>query len=298
MRVPRFQARWLLPLLWILAFDQAWSKAEDLLAQPNQTPAASRIIALTPHLTELVYSAGAGDKLVAAASHSDYPPEALSLPKIGGYHALNLEQIVSLKPDLILAWEDANRVQDLGRLRALGLPVLVTRTAQLEDIPAVIRQIGTLAGTADIANARADRLTHTLRTLRARYAERSKVSVFYQIWQEPLMTVNGRQFIGQALTLCGARNVFDDLPMLAAEVSLESVLIKNPQVILLGGTPATQLDWLTLWQRWPSLQAVQNHQIYPLDTDTFQRPTARFIDGLQGLCDLLQKTRNVRDLQE
>lgn len=272
--------------VWIVLYSQqAWSQTDSSPAE------IKRIISLAPHLTEMVYSAGAGDKLVGVVSYSDYPEAAKQLPIVGGHHALNLEAIIALKPDLILGWKSGNRLQDLERLKVLGLNVAETEITTLNDIPDLIERIGQLSGTQRIAVTEARSLRQLLASLQRNYASKPAVSVFYQIWDQPLITMGKAQFISQGIELCGGQNIFSDLPSLTAEVAVETVLLRNPDVILLGGQKSFQQAWLQSWQSYPTLEAVKRQQIYLMDNDLYQRPTARFIRALKPLCEILDQAR-------
>ncbi len=289
-------------LFCFLAFHQAWSNAQPLdkntLMYSESKPAntdpvatAHRIISLAPHITEMLYSAGAGHKIVGVVSYSDFPKAALNLPIIGSYNAINLEEIIELNPDLIIGWQSGNRLQDIQRLKELGFKVLQSEVTTLDDIPNEIERLGQLADTQTHAMAIANTLRQRLSEIRQHYQHLRPISSFYQIWNQPIITMNGTQFISQALNICGATNVYSDLKPLTAEVSLESVLERNPQVFLLGGQKAFQKDWLKSWQKYPSLQAVKHHQIYLLDNNLYQRPTARLINALDGLCKKVENAR-------
>ncbi|QKI89029.1 cobalamin-binding protein [Thiomicrorhabdus xiamenensis] len=257
-----------------------------------------RIISLAPHLTEMVYSAGAGAQLIGVVNYSDYPPEAQNLPIIGSYNAINLERIVEMRPDLILTWRSGNRLQDLQRLKALqeklGFRLHESEIETLEDIPDLIARIGQLAGTQKTADLKARQLRRQLAELRQKYASSEAVSVFYQIWNKPLITMGKNQFISLGIELCGGRNIFDDLGNLTGQVSLETVILRNPQVILLGGQKAFQNDWYQAWQKYPEVRAVKDASVYKLNNDLYQRPTERFIDALAPLCALLEQARDRR----
>lgn len=260
-----------------------------------QAKEAHRIISLAPHLTEMVYSAGAGDKLVGVVNYSDYPQDAKKKPIIGSYNAINIERIIELQPDLILSWRSGNRLQDYERLHSLqkklGFTLFESEINVLEDIPTLIEKIGQLAASEKQARLQAQKLREKLDGLRQQYANDDRISVFYQIWNKPLITMGGKQFISQGIKLCGGENVFNDLGSLTGQVSLETVLIRNPQVLLLGGSRERQQDWQKNWQKLPRLQAVQNEQIYLLNNDLYQRPTARFINALPALCNKIDQAR-------
>lgn len=250
-----------------------------------------RIISLAPHITEMLYSAGAGDKLVGVVQYSDYPTEALSLPIIGSYNGINLEAIIALKPDLIVGWKEGNQQKDLKRLQSFGIPVWATEVRSLKDIPKQIQHFGEQVGKPDQAIKIANRLENELNRIQKNYRNRPKIRTFYQIWNNPFITINDKQFIGQAIQLCGGQNIFHDLPLLSAEVSLESVISNNPQVILLGGRKSMQAVWKEDWQKWPSISAVKNNQVHRLNADLFQRPTARMIMALEDLCLTIDHAR-------
>ncbi|AHF01493.1 ABC transporter substrate-binding protein [Thiomicrospira aerophila AL3] len=268
----------------------------SLLSMPGLAQPVERIISLAPSLTELVFSAGAGDKLVGVVSYSNYPAEATQISQIGHFDNLNLERIIELQPDLILAWRASNKPQDIARLQNMGFRVLVRDTQQLDDIPNLIEEIGRLTNQTDTAHAEAERLRQQLSYLRAQYQDKSPVKVFYQVWNQPLITVNDEQFIGQAMALCGGINIFADQTALAPHVSREAVINANPDLILLGGMGEVQQAWLTSWQAIPLLTAQQTNQIFMLNADLYQRPTARLIDGLAHLCRLIDQTRSAKQL--
>ncbi len=252
---------------------------------------ASRIVTLSPHLAELVFAAGAGDRLVGVSAHSDYPPTVRRLPVVASAGRADLERILALKPDLVLAWLGGGQQQDVERLRALGLAVVATEPRRLADIARHIELIGTLAGTGYEATRAAHRFSNELRLLKSRYAGRRPVTVFYQIWRDPLMTVNGRHIISEAITLCGGRNVFADLPALAPTVSMESLIAIDPEVIVVSGPAARRDVLLAQWQGATQLRAVAARHVYFSDADRMHRPTPRMLEGVRSLCEDLERTR-------
>ncbi|WP_168188925.1 cobalamin-binding protein [Thiomicrorhabdus sediminis] len=261
------------------------------LANSDSNRDIQRIVSLSPHLTELVYSAGGGAKLVGAIEYSDYPAQAKSLPRVGNYQSINIERIIALKPDLILSWKNGNRARDIEKLQSLGFNVWQTQTNNLEDIGHLIAAIGKRLGTKKIAENKNRQLQKTLQDLSQQYAQREKISTFYQLWQRPLMTVNGSHFISLALNICGAENIFAELPLIAPEVSIESVINANPKLILLGGQKQFQQSWMQDWQTYDLISAVKNQQIYRLDNNLLQRPTERFIKALPELCRTIDQAR-------
>lgn len=277
-------ARWLSrALLWALALLAA---GQTLSAEP-----ARRIISLAPFLTEIAYAAGAGERLVGAVSYSDYPPAARELPRVGGYMKIDLEATLALKPDLILAWESGNPPSALEQLEALGIPVLVAEPRSFEAIAALIETVGARAGTATTARREAAVFRARLQRLRKRYAAADTVSVFYQIWHQPLMTINGEHLISAAIGLCGGRNIFAGMQPLSTEVSLEAVLDADPQAIIASGMGEARPEWLDQWRRWPWLQAVEKGHLFFIPPALIQRHSPRILEGTARLCRQLEQVR-------
>jgi iron complex transport system substrate-binding protein len=215
------------------------------LAQP-----ARRIVGLAPHVTETLFAAGAGDRLVGAVDYSDYPEAARRLPRVGSHAQLDLEAIVALKPDLAVGWASGNSLAHVAKLRALGIPVFLVEPARIDDIAPGIERLGRLAGTESAARAAATALRERLQALRARHGARPTVRTFYEIWQQPLTTVGGTQIIGDVIRLCGGENVFAGLGALAPRLSVEAVLAADPEAIVASGMDEARPEWLDDWRRW------------------------------------------------
>lgn len=259
---------------------------EVTLEQP-----ARRIVALAPDIVENLFSAGAGDRLVGAVSYSNYPEQATALPEVGSYNAFSLEQILALHPDLVVMWGSGNGMQTLSKLEALGLPVYVSELRKLSDVPESIRRLGQLAGTASVAEAEARRIEVEIESLHNRYSNRRSLGVFYQIWNDPLQTVNGEHLISEVIALCGGRNVFGDAIALAPRISVESVLLRNPDAIVASGMGEARPEWLDQWRAYPSLKAVAGDALFFVNPNHLQRPTARILLGAQRLCEQLDQLR-------
>jgi iron complex transport system substrate-binding protein len=253
-----------------------------------------RIIALAPSLAEIAYAAGAGAKLVAAVRFTDYPEAASRLSQVGDASRLDIERILALQPDLLLAWKSGNPAGDLRRLEALGLPVFVAEPSRLADVARLIRTVGTLAGTEAVAEEAAAAFERELARLRSQYGARPEVRVFYEIWHRPLLTINGRHIISDVIALCGGRNVFADAPVLTPSVSHEAVLGARPDVVL-GGSSATSLEALVSeWVSAPiaSLRALPVRYVPP---DVIQRQTPRIVEGAKVVCAHLEEVRRMRN---
>lgn len=256
--------------------------------------AAQRIVSLAPHVTELLFAAGAGKQVVGAVSYSDYPEAAKKLPRVGAYNAFDLEAIVALRPDLIVAWKSANPAASLEKLQALSIPVFFSEPRALEDVASNLDRLGKLTGNESVANSASAVFRQSLSELRSRYSGASAVSVFYQIWHQPLMTINGEHIISQVIELCGGRNVFDDLPALVPKIGLETVLRKDPQAIVAGNSALINTAWKDDWKRWPELRAVKNDHLFYINPDIIQRHTSRILQGAEVLCGQLAKVREAK----
>ncbi|MFP3568337.1 cobalamin-binding protein [Paraburkholderia sp. SIMBA_030] len=259
---------------------------------------AQRVISLAPHVTELLYAAGGGAKLVGAVSYSDYPPEAKQLPRVGDNKALDLERIVALKPDLIVVWRHGNAKRQLDRLREMHVPLFFSEPRRLDDVAVSLTRLGQLLGTSPAADAAAAAFRRDIAQLRTRYASRPPVSVFFQVWDRPLMTLNGEHMISDVIALCGGSNVFAKLAPLVPTVSTEAVLAADPEAIVTaapGATkPDTTLPQLDSWRAWPGLKAVESNNLFAIDGDLINRPAPRIAQGAKQLCEDLDVARSRR----
>lgn len=255
---------------------------------------AQRIVSLAPHVTELLFAAGAGAQVVGVVAYSDFPPAATALPQVGGYSKVDLEAVAALRPDLIVAWRSGNRNAHLDRLRALGIPVFLNEPRSLDDVARSLEQFGTLAGTSAPAAAAAARFRARHASLSARYQERAPVSTFYQIWDRPLMTINDEHLIADVIRLCGGRNVFGTLGTLSPTIGVEAVLAANPEAIVASGMGAARPEWLDQWKRWPDLAANAHGNLFFIPPDIVQRHTPRILDGASQLCEQLESVRAKR----
>ncbi len=252
---------------------------------------AERIVSVAPHLTELLFEAGAGGRIVGAVAYSDHPEAARAIPRVGDSAQLDLERIVALKPDLIVAWHHGTPAAQLQRLRRLGVPVYASESRTMAGIAGTLRRLGALTGGAALAEARAAAFEQQVAALRRQYAGRATLRVFYQIWPQPLMTVNGQHLISEALGLCGARNLFADLAPLTPIVTLEAVAALDPDAIVSGSVAAGAAADLAAWQRLGSLRAVREQRLLVVDPDRLHRQSGRVVDGARELCERLDTLR-------
>lgn len=252
---------------------------------------ALRIVSLAPHITEDLYAAGAGERIVGASDFSDYPEAAKKLPRVGSYNKFDLEAIAALKPDLVIAWESGTASSSIARLKALKLPLFISKPKHIEDVASNIERYGELAGTAPVAAAAAKAFRARHADLRSRYADKPTVRAFYQIWNQPLTTVNGEQLISDVMRLCGAENVFAKLPAPVPTVTIEAVLIANPEAIVASGMGESRPEWLDMWKHWRDLSANINDNLFFIPPDLINRHTPRILDAAQRLCEQMEKVR-------
>lgn len=252
------------------------------------TDPAERVVSLSPGATELLFSAGAGNQVKAVSAWSDYPQEATKLPQVGDSNRLDLEAILTLKPDLVVAWVDGNSAAQLERLEVLGIPVFWLEPRTFQDIARAVEHLARLTGHENAGSIRASEFLAGIAELRDRYRDALPVRVFYQVWHQPLMTINDEELIGRAIQLCGGDNVFGHLPRLVPRLSAEAVLEANPDAIVTGGEDRR---WLEQWQRYPELKAVVSDNLFLVSPSLIQRPTLRMLAGAEELCQVLEQVR-------
>ena len=268
---------------------------KDDLGKTVALPApATRIVTLSPSVVELVYAVGAGDKIVGTVEYSDYPASALNIPRVGGHSKLDLEAIIAAKPDLVIAWESGNSPTAIEKIRQLGIPVFMSQPHKMTDIPGEIERIGVLTATEPVAKKSANDFRKRYQALAAKYRGRSPVTVFYQVWQNPLITIGGQQIMSDAITLCRGENIFASLKPLAPRVSFEAVIAANPEAIITSGMADQNAEMLDAWKRWPNLTATQRNNFFFIQSDLMNRSGPRILDGTQLLCEALQTARDHR----
>ncbi len=256
-----------------------------VLAEP-----ARRILSLAPHTTENLFSAGAGDRVVGVVDHSDYPPAANDLPSVGSYVQFNIEGVLALAPDLVVAWRSNSNGEMLDHLERHGITVYFSEPRTFVGVVENIRELALLAGTEDALDPRLDQALAKIAEARDRFAGRPVLDVFYQIWSEPLMTLNGEHFITRILEVCGARNLFADLSIIAPRVSMEAVIEANPDVIIAGLRDGVRPD-MSFWRKWTMVKAVKRDRFVFVDSDVMHRHTLRMLLGIPGFCSQIDAAR-------
>jgi len=255
---------------------------------------AMRIVSLAPHVTEQLFAVGAGSRIVGAVAYSDYPPEAKRIPRVGDSGAIDFERLLAMRPDLVVAWTSGNSPKQIEQLRSLGLPVYSSQPRRLEDVATSLERLGRLAGTWAIGAQAARSFREQIRILRERYGTREPVTVFLELWNRPLYTVNNEQLISDAIRLCGGSNVFGDLQALAPAVTHEAVLKADPAAVVATGMGGVRPEWLDEWRAWPQMQAARLGNLFVIDSDLMNRHGPRLAEGARQLCELLELARTRR----
>ena len=279
-----------------LVFEHSGPREIVLAVREDAPPARSapvprRIVTLAPHLTELVYAAGAGDRLVGTLNTSDYPAAARAVPRIGDVTHIDAERLLALKPDLVLIWGDGSPADQHALLKRLGLPTLSLEQHRLADVADTLESLGRVFGTEAIANAAAARLRSELGALALRYQHERRLRVFYQVWSTPLYTLGGRHVASEMLGVCGAENVFKDQDQSGFMVDQESVYARDPDAIALAGTPEETKAWRARWGGKTPLRAVAAGAVFTLDPDLVNRMGPRIGAGTRALCERLAEVR-------
>lgn len=253
---------------------------------------ALRIISMAPHVTELLFAAGGGARIVGAVNYSDYPEAAQAITRIGSNRQIDIERVMALKPDLIVAWMHGTSERQIDMVRTLGVPVFQSDPQTLEAIPDSLLRLAQLMGTEDVAKPAASALREQLARLRARFAGRSKVRTFYQVWDKPLYTLNGSHIVTNALQLCGGENIFHNMAITAPVVSIEGVLQADPEAIF--GTAEKNYGGVNLWRQYPTMTAVRHNNLFTVNGNLLNRAGPRMIQGAAVLCEKLDEARRHR----
>ena len=272
----------------VLLATSAW------YAAPANSPAhlpATRIVSLSPHITELFFAVGAGGRLIGADAFSDYPQEATRIERVADVFAIDVERLIALKPDLVVYWKSGTPKRQQEQLQSLGLNLYGTEQRSLADIEAALIEFGRLGGTVEEARIAAANFHADLQRLRNRYSGRATLKVFYQVWDRPLYTLTGTHVVSEVLNLCGATNVFSELKGLAPVVDTESVLARNPDVIIVAATGAEGARQARAWARFSDLNAARTQRIYLIEPDLLNRMTPRILRGVEQLCKTLDQAR-------
>jgi len=264
---------------------------DDGKAVTLQKP-AQRVVALAPHVTELLFAAGGAEKIVGAVSYSDYPEAAKQVPRVGDNRQVDMERLLAMKPDLLVVWRHGTSERQIDQLRQLGIPIFHSEPKKLDQIADNLEKMGKLLGTEPAANATAKELRQKLASLRAQYAARPPVRTFYQVWDKPLYTLNGEHIVSDALKACGGQNIFADQKVTAPVVSVEAVLEADPEAVF--GTAEKDYGGVNLWRPYKTFKATRQDNLFTIDGNLLNRAGPRMIAGTAVLCEKLEEARKHR----
>ena len=249
------------------------------------------IIALSPHIVEILYDIGAGEQIIGTTAFADYPEQAKNIPIIGNYIRLQIEKVIALQPDYIIAWKSGNPSDDLARLKQLGFKIVYSEPNSFEDIAKEMREFGQLTGHENQAEQQAQKLLGELKLIRAQYLDKTPIMVFYELWSRPLTTVAKGSWPQQFLNICQASNPFKQVAMPYPQVNIEKVL-QAPIQLIIQPLSVNQSDKIGFnWQDWPIIPAVKNNQLIQPNADAMHRMTMRSLKALKSLCADIDKTR-------
>lgn len=244
-----------------------------------------RIVSLAPGATEMLIAAGADRQLAATIRYSGQPASESKLPKIGTADSVDMERLIAVRPDVVVVWPDGNNPAQIATIERLGIPVYRQEADTLQDIGASLRRLGRLTGTRRVADREAGRLEARLASLRKRYAGAGRrPTVLLEVWNRPLYTVGGKELMSDALRVCGARNVFADLPQRAPAIGIGAVLARDPDMIIAVAPPGSGASWLARWRRFPFLRAVRTGRLLAFEDQRLSGLGPGIIDATAALC--------------
>lgn len=248
-----------------------------------------KVISLSPHTTELAYEAGLGEYLIAVSEHSDYPPEAQKLEQVANFKGINIERVIALQPDLVLAWKGGNPDKELAKIARFGIEIFYSNPHSLEDTADNIEKLGLFSKKPELAASRAAKLRQTLKSIRQAYQHKSKVPYFYQVDSHPLMTNNDQHWPQPLFSLCGGLNIFADSKAPYPQISMEQVVTKQPQAIFFSSVREHPSYPWNAWQE--HIPALKNNAIFTISADWLNRPTPRAIRAVEQICAALDRVR-------
>jgi vitamin B12 transport system substrate-binding protein len=253
--------------------------------------AKPRIIALAPHIVEMLFDIGAGEQIVAATEHADYPLAAQKIPRIGNSLRIQLERVIELQPDLIIAWKSGNPSDDLARIKQLGFNVVYSQPDTFNDVAKELRLLGKLSGHSEQAEQVASKFLADLAKIKQRYGQKQQLTGFYEVWSRPLTTIAKDSWPQQFLDICSIDNPFYQADARYPQVNIEQILQTNADIIIQPLSENQTAKEGYTWEQWPILPAVKHNQIIKLDADVVHRMTTRSLNALSDLCQQADKSR-------
>jgi vitamin B12 transport system substrate-binding protein len=264
----------------------SYAKNDDLTQHKAQ-----RIVALAPHIVEMLFDIGAGNKIVGAVAYSDYPKAALDIPRVGSYHGMQIEKLLALNPDLVIVWKSGNSQSDIDKIKRLGINVVLSNPVNIDDVATELRYFGGLTGHEKQAEIAALAYEKHLKTLRIENQNKQPIPVFYQLWSEPMMTINGSTWINQLIEVCQGVNVFKSNPTPYPKISTENVIVAQPHLMILPDENSDKPQPIIDWQKWPEIPAVKNNKFIHVDADLLHRFSTRMLNGIEDMCEKIDQHR-------
>ncbi|GAA68061.1 cobalamin-binding protein [Pseudoalteromonas sp. BSi20429] len=268
-----------------------FSVSGGALAEQVNDSKKLRIIALAPHIVENLFAIGAGDNIVGTVDYADYPSEAQSIERIGGYYGISLEKVLALKPDLVIAWKSGNQSEDLAQIERLGIKVYLSNPVTIAGVADELLTFGEFTGNIEQSQQAANAFTQKLNAIIKSQQDKKDITGFYQLWAEPMMTVSKNTWISQLIETCHVSNVFAQSVTDYPQISIENVIVTKPQVIIIPDEKSKTPQPVVNWQKWPEVPAVKNDQFISVNADLLHRFTPRMLDGLADMCDKIDASR-------
>jgi iron complex transport system substrate-binding protein len=275
--------------LALAGWTQARTVTDDLLHPIVVPQAPLRIVSLAPGATEMLFAAGAGQQVIATVEYSDEPPAARKVTRIGDVAAVDMERLVALHPDVVVLWAAGGNPAQREKIAGLHIPIYEQQVVRLSDIPAAVRRLGILAGTSAAADPAAQAMEARLAALTAAYGRHQgrRPSVLLQVWNRPIYTIGGKHLMSDALALCGARNVFADLPEAGPIVDIEAVIARDPDIIIAAAPSGEGAAWVADWKQLKSLSAVRGDRVVAFEDQALSRLGPSVIGATEALCRTL-----------
>lgn len=289
--------KFVVPVMWVLGVvmvGNSQAVAEISQSEKQDAKKSMRIVALAPHSVELLFTLGAGDRIVGTSEFADYPEQAKNIVRVGGYNGFQLERVLELNPDLVIGWDGGNNPGDLDQMEKLGLTVYRSHTKKLTDIAKELKVLGKLLGDEAKGVEEAEKFLNRLDKLKKSYSQKEPVTFFYQLWANPLRGMAEGSWINEVLAGCGGKNVLASTENHYPGVSLENVLVLSPESIIQPSQHGTD-QWNAIkWSQWPEIPAVSNNHIFPINGDLLHRFSTRILDGMEQVCERFERVREFR----
>ncbi|ALS34102.1 vitamin B12 transport system substrate-binding protein [Pseudoalteromonas translucida KMM 520] len=274
------------------------AQANKIQIDKVQPAKALRIVALAPHIVENLYAIGAGDNIVGTVDYADYPAAAKNITRIGGYYGISIEKLLVLKPDIVIAWKSGNQSDDLAQIERLGIKLYLTDPTTVTGIADELLMLGKLTGNIKQSEQVVKAFNTKLAAIKAKQQGKSKLTGFYQLWSEPMMTVSKNTGISELMATCQVTNVFANSRTDYPQISIENVIVAKPQIIIIPDEKSATPQPTINWQQWPEIPAVKNKQFLSVNADLLHRFSARMLDGLADMCDKIAVSRQqIKNIQ-